>query len=527
MTLRFRRRKAPIINGATAILSPSLERGQENDLAIISQRRNLTYGELDKLSNRFANALVANGLKFQDRVILMISDRPAFIYTYLGIMKAGGVPVAINMRAAPDDLAYKLADSESKLLLTETQFHQVYISAKEKIETLPQIIMVDGEAKDSISIEAFMEATSEVFEPVPMKADDMAFWVYSSGTTGLPKAVVHNIATLLSRDLFMSETLGIGPGERVFCSSKLFFAFPLGHCFFSALQQGATTILYDGWSSSESITEMVEKYHPTVMFSVPTFYSMLLRDGCASQQVFKNIKWYVAAGESLPPSVFAQWIKKTGHPILEGIGATETIHMFLANTPGDFVPGVCGKPTPKTEVKLLDEIGEEVTHMGIPGVLWVKRDSIAHKYWNLEEKTTLAFKGRWYCTGDVFIKDAMGNFRHQGRNDDMLKISGQWVSPIEIENIVKLNPALNDAAVVGIPNADGHIRLALFLAPHDPNVDRANLETDIQDTLKANLSIYKCPRRFFYLDDLPRTATDKVQRYLLKQIATDQMANSA
>ncbi len=523
MALMFRRRKTKSINGALAILSPPLKRGQENDLAIISTKRSLTFGELDRLSSRFANALVTNGLKHQERVILMISDRPAFIYTYLGIMKAGGVPVAINMRSAPDDLAFKIADSDSRLLLTETQFLQVYLSSLEKIEKTPQVIMVDGEAENCHPIETFMEGARETFEPVHMKPDDMAFWVYSSGTTGQPKAVVHPISTLLSEDFFMSKTLGVGPGDRIFCSSKLFFAFPLGHCFFSALQQGAATILYDGWSSSENITEMVEKFHPTVMLSVPTFYSMLLRDNCATKQIFKDIKWYVAAGESLPVHVFGQWLKKTGHPILEGIGSTETIRLFLANTPGDFAPGACGKPTPGTDVKLIADNDMEITEPGIPGALWVKLESLASKYWNLEDKSAVTFEGGWYNTGDMFLKDAAGNYRHQGRNDDMLKISGQWVSPTEIENIVMLNPALDDAAVVGIPNTEGLIRLALFLAPHDPKVDREKLEQDVQETLKENLSIYKCPRRFFYLDQLPRTATHKIQRFLLKQIATDQM----
>lgn len=523
MALSFRRRKKAVTNGTVAILGPSLERGQHDDTAIVSTKRSLTFRELDKLSSRVANALVTFGIKRQERVALMISDRPAFIYVYLGVMKAGGVPVGINVRAAPDDLAYKLNDSESRLLVSETLFLPVYQEAESNVAHPPKVLLVDQQEPDVPSVEAFIADASDVFEPVAMKMTDMAFWVYSSGTSGNPKAVVHRVSTLYAEDRFVSEILGVGPGDRLFCSSKLFFAFPLGHCFFSALRQGATTILFEGWSSPNNITDMVERHKPTVMFSVPAFFSLLLREKAADHPAYKTVRHFIAAGESLPRNVFNRWFQATGHPILEGIGATETIHMFLSNSPADFVPGTCGKPTPGTRVRLVGDDGRDVTEPGLPGILWVRMDSLATEYWGLDDMSREAFADGWYCTGDMFVCDPKGHYHYQGRNDDMLKISGQWVSPVEIEEIVRQSPELDDAAVVGIPNDDGLVRLALFLAPHNPKFDRATLERDLQRTLKGHLSIYKCPRRFFYLDQLPRTSTGKVQRYLLRQIAADQI----
>jgi benzoate-CoA ligase len=252
----------------------------------------------------------------------------------------------------------------------------------------------------------------------------------------------------------------------------------------------------------------------------------MLRDGVAEKPDFKNVRYYITAGEKLPRSLFDQWMEATGRPMLEGIGATETCFLFLANRPDNMKPGTCGVPTPGTEVKVIDDDGSLVTEPNTPGVLWVKMGCVASGYWNMEQKTHEVFKDGWYCTNDMFTFDADGYYEYQGRADDMLKISGQWVSPAEIEEQVLKNTAVSEAAVVGVPNEDGLVRLVLFLVASQPDDATAELEEELTGSLKSNLSIYKCPRRMYFLDEMPLTATGKLQRFALRQMVESQMAST-
>jgi benzoate-CoA ligase len=330
---------------------------------------------------------------------------------------------------------------------------------------------------------------------------------------------VHGQRTVFTAPEVMGKVLGVGPGDRVFASSKLFFAFSLGHVLFATLHLGATAVLYAGWPDVEAVAEVIAQHRPTIVLSVPTFYRNMLRERVAEQPAFKEVRYFLSAGEKLPRALFDRWHAATGRPILEGIGATETCFLFLANRPDRMNPGTCGVPTPGTEVKLIGEDGARVTEPLQPGVLWVKMAAVASGYWNLDERTRAAFQDGWYCTGDMFTFDAEGWYEYQGRADDMLKISGQWVSPAEIEEFVLKHPMVSEAAVVGVPNEDGLVRLALFLVAPKVGPDRITFERELQEQLVASLSIYKCPRRMFYVDQMPLTATGKLQRHALRQIA--------
>jgi benzoate-CoA ligase len=507
------------------VLGPPLARGLGDERALICDGRTITYDELNRLASRFGNACLAAGLERGDRVLMVVLDKPELVYAYLGTMKAGGVAVAFNVRAAAKDLAYVIRDSGCRLLLIDEMFLPVLEEARALLDALPRVVVTNAEVPGFETLEGFMAEASDDLAPAPTRSDEMAFWVYTSGTTGAPKGAVHRHGAVPTADRMMGEVLRVGPGDRLFCSSKLFFAFSLGHCLFASLRLGATTILYEGWPSPEAIGEIVERHHPTVVFSVPTFYRNLLRDGTAASEAFRSVRHYLSAGEKLPAELFERWRTMTGRPILEAIGATETVFLFLANRPADPCPGACGRPTPGTDVSLRDEDGTEIKEPGVPGVLWVRMGSLATGYWHLEDKTHEAFVNGWYRTGDMFALDAEGYYHHQGRADDMLKISGQWVSPAEIEEHVLRQEGVYDAAVVGVPNSDGLIRLSLFVVPADPGADRPALAEGIQEALKASLSIYKCPRRVFFLDDLPRTATGKVQRFHLRQLAADQVGS--
>ena len=506
------------VNMAEALLGPALSRGQHNDLAVICRDEQISYGELDKRANRAGNAFKRLDVNIGDRVLMMVRDTPDFFYIYLGLLKIGAVPVGLSTRLAAQDLAYIIEDSESVLFILDHCFSELYADGLALVINAPTTIFTDMKIDGTLYFQTLVLEAMEELQAVQLQWDSPAIWMYSSGTTGKPKGVVHLQRTVLASTRLMGEVLGVGPGDRIYSTSKLFFAFSLAHCFFASLQLGATTILDPDWPDPNIVNLNVQRFKPTVMLSVPTFYRQLLRDNLATKPAFKKVRHYLTAGEKMPASLFHDWIEATGRAALEGIGATETCFLFLVNRPENLKPGTCGLPTPGTEVKLIDQDGEIIVDAGRPGVLWVRMLSLACGYWKLEEKTEDVFQEGWYCTNDMFTVDKDGMYEHQGRADDMLKISGQWVSPSEIEEQVQQHPKVSDAAVVGVPNEDGLVRLALFIITPEAGTNRKKLETEIRELIVKNLSIYKCPRNIYYVDNMPVTATGKLKRFALRAL---------
>ncbi|MEE2999527.1 MAG: benzoate-CoA ligase family protein [Pseudomonadota bacterium] len=507
------------VNMAEIILSPSKLRGQDHDAAIICDDEIVNYSQLWSRVNQAGNAFLKINISIGDRVIIMVRDTPAFFYVYLGLLKIGAIPIAINLRLNPDDVAYTMNDSKAKAIVLDDVFLSGYRGIAKDISLRPKIINTDVEHGDLYYLPKIMGVASHQLDAVKLKPEDPAFWMYSSGTTGRPKGVVHSQKSILAADHLMGEILGVGPGDRIYGSSKLFFAFSLAHCFLASIRLGATTILYPEWPDAEAVANVVQQHKPTIFLSVPTFYRNMLREGVANKSQFKNVRHYITAGEKLPSTLFARWVEVTGHPILEGIGATETCFLFLANRPDKIISGTCGLPTPETKVKLIDGSGEVITKSNTPGILWVKMECVASGYWNMKKRTREVFKDGWYCTNDMFMFDDLGYYEYQGRIDDILKISGQWVSPAEIEAEVLKNKAVTEAAIVGVPNEDGLIRLALFIVTPKLAVPKEDFEKQLIASLRANLSIYKCPRSIYYLDEMPLTATGKLQRFVLRDKA--------
>jgi len=515
-----------LFNMAEALLRPSIERGQGHDIALVCGDETVTYSQLWVRVNQAGNACSNLGILVGDRVVLMVRDTPAFFYVYLGLMKIGAVPVAINLRLSAAEITYTMNDSEAKAIVLDDMFVADYSGVATDVNTNPVVITTDVEHQNYYYLVKIMEQASPELDAVELNPQDPALWMYSSGTTGKPKGVVHSQKSISNADFLMGNLMGVGPGDRIYGSSKLFFAFSLAHCLLAPIKLGATVILYPEWPDALAVAAVVERYKPTILLSVPTFYRNMLRDGVAEKPDFKNVRYYITAGEKLPRSLFDQWMEATGRPMLEGIGATETCFLFLANRPDNMKPGTCGVPTPGTEVKVIDDDGSLVAEPNTPGVLWVKMGCVASGYWNMEQKTHEVFKDGWYCTNDMFTFDADGYYEYQGRADDMLKISGQWVSPAEIEEQVLKNTAVSEAAVVGVPNEDGLVRLVLFLVASQPDDATAELEEELTGSLKSNLSIYKCPRRMYFLDEMPLTATGKLQRFALRQMVESQMAST-
>lgn len=509
------------MNAADLILGGALAAGRQADAALLYRGSEVSFGELESLANRVSNALRPY-LETGDRVLMLLKDSPLFVASFIGIMRLGCVAVPLNTRLAARDVAFVMNDSSAAAIVLDEEFVPVFQAATAERPTAPSLVAVYGEAATgAVSYAELVNSASDRAHSRPMSADDMAFWLYSSGTTGTPKAAIHCHGDVLVGDEYM-RALGLGPGERVFASSKLFFAFALGHTILGGLRAGATVVLYDAWPDACAIADVVETCRPTVMLSVPTLFRNLLREGACDRPGFRSVRTYLSAGEALPVSLYERWRAATGVPIIEGIGATETIFMFISGTPLEHHPGATGKPVPYAEVKLLDSRDRPVTAADAAGTAWVRMPSLCRGYWRQPERTAAAFRDGWFRTGDTFSVDAEGWWHYHGRSDDLLKISGQWVSPGEIEECAAQVPGVLEAAAVGIENADGLVRVSLYLVTDESAASlamRSELEEEVRRRLRSTLSIYKCPREIRFIEAMPRTATGKVQRYLLRQMA--------
>lgn len=507
------------MNAADEIIGRPLALGLGNQPAVLSGQRSVTFAELNAMINRNGNALLAAGVQRGERVLFLMDDSPELIAAYLGTMRIGAVSVALNMRLAPRDLLYVVQDSSACALYVDAQFFELFEEIAGQLTNPPRVIAVGGRGKaDWMTLEEFVAGQSDHLETVPMAPDEVAFWLYSSGTTGQPKAVIHAHRSMLVADRLLHEYLGARPGERVMITSKMFFGYALGHSTMGGLQCGATVIVFSGWPDAAVIIDVVERYRPQVLFSTPVMYRNLLQEGACATEGFRAIRHFFSAGEKLPESLFEQWRQACGQPICDGLGSSETLFAFLVTHPNDAQPGSCGKLAPWAEVKLLSETGEVIAAPNTPGELAIRLSSQFCGYWQQPELTAKALRNGWYHPGDVFSFDEQGRWYHHGRLDDMLKISGQWVSPSEIEAAASTVPGVAEAAVVGVPNADGLVRLALFAVAKDPAADQQALGATVLETLKASLAIYKCPRTVRFLDALPRTPSGKTQKYLLRQM---------
>lgn len=503
------------MNAAEAVLRPALAAGHARKIALKWRNEAVSYERLHDGVLRAAAVIREHGVEPEQRVALLLKDYPGLVMAYLGAMAAGAVPIAINLRATAADLAHVLADSRARLLILDREFMMTGQAALERIPKRPAVILAEAGNPHRDAWMALVGKHEPLPAPLPMSPDDMAFWIYTSGTTGAPKAAVHLHKDVLNATDY-TAVLGLGPGDSVFATSKLFFAYSLGNAMFAALQKGATTILFDAWPDPNAIAEIIETHKPTLVLSVPTLYRNMLERNVAKAPAFRQVRHYVSAGERLPEELWRRWKDATGVSILDGMGTSETIYMMLTNRPEATKPGSSGQPVPGVECKLADAQGNPVP-AGEPGILWAKIASRADRYWNAQAKSQEAFPGAWFRSGDMYTVDADGYWHHQGRSDDMLKISGQWVSPGEIEDAALAHAGVRDACAVGLPDADGLARVALFVVPPQAGADEVTLAENIRATLKAHLSPYKIPKWIKPVAEIPRTATGKAQRFVLRQ----------
>lgn len=507
------------MNAADEIIGRPLAQGLGAQTAILCADRAITYAELDALTNRHGHALRARGVRPGQRVLFLMDDSPELVAAYLGTLRIGAVAVALNVRLAPRDLQFVIEDSACSAIFVDAHFLELYESASAGMAVQPLVVILGKPSTAAhLGHDDFLAGQPDRLESVAVDPEEVGFWLYSSGTTGKPKAVMHPHRTVRVADRLERELLGVRPGDRVFTTSKLFFGFALGHSLMGGLQCGATVILSPAWPEPKLIMATVERHRPDVFFSTPVMYRNLLREGAPVQPAFRRIRHFVSAGEKLPETLYDDWLELAGKPILDGIGASETVFLFLVNRPDDSCAGSSGKPVPWAEVRLVGEDGADITEPETPGQIAIRTPCQFVGYWNLPQVTARALRDGWYFPGDMFRFDADGRWYHMGRADDMLKISGQWVSPAEIEACALTVPGVAEAAVVGFANEDGLTRIALFVVPRDAEADQAALNEALLQTFKSTLSIYKCPRTIRFLRQMPQTATGKMQRFRLREL---------
>ncbi len=505
-------------NAAIDLLSSNIKRGRGDKTAYVDAAGHHSFAKLDQLSNRAANALRRAGLQPGDRITLCMFDSFELPVVFLGAIKAGIIPVPLNTLLTSRDYSYILNDCGARALFVSPPLLPQFADFLEA-DSNDVAVIVDGAHKDDCGhalLNDFIAAGGDAFEAVRTAAGDMCFWLYTSGTTGRPKGVVHVHSSLMSTARqYARPVLGIGDSDMIYSAAKFFFAYGLGNQLTFPLATGAAAVLLAGPPTPEAVCEIIREQKPTVFFGVPTLYAMLLASDLLPGPDEHNLRVCVSAGEALPAELLTRWKKRMGVEILDGIGSTEMLHIFLSNRSGQVKLNSTGKAVDGYEARLVDDDGQPVA-VGELGSLEVAGPTSATMYWNQPERSSATFRGRWTRTGDQYHVDEEGFFIFGGRSDDMLKVGGIFVSPFEVESALVEHDAVMEAAVVGQADQDELIKPKAFVVLHSGVDSSAELADELKKFVKTRLAGYKYPRWIEFTDELPKTATGKIQRFKLR-----------
>ena len=494
-------------NVAVPFIDRHVGEGRGAKAAIRTTQEIVTYAQLAERVNRAGNALLGLGLKPGDRVLMIVKDCPAFFYLFWGAIKAGIVPVPLNTMLRAADYAYIVSDSGCRLVVYSTEF---------AAEVEPALKQVGARA---MTVDAFLPTLAKA--PAALEArlaspTDDCFWLYSSGSTGRPKGAVHmQQSMVVTSELFGVRVLGIREDDVSFSVARLFFAYGLGNAMTFPLWTGGTAVLDDRRMTPDVMFETVERFKPTAFYCAPKGYAGMLAALEKRTCDFSSLRFCSSAAEALPADIFRRWKQKTGAIILDGIGSTECLHVFIGNRLNDYRPGTSGKPVPGYQVKIVDENGTPVPK-GERGRLWIRSQSAAKYYWNKPEKTAETMVDGWLNTGDTYRQDEDGYFIYDGRSDDMFKASGIWCSPVEIENCLIAHPAVFEAAVVGHADESELLKPKAFVVLRQAGTGGPALSEELVALCRKTLAPYKFPRWIEYVTELPKTATGKIQRFKLR-----------
>jgi len=472
-----------------------------------------TYGALCERANRAGNALKALGVQLEQRVLLCMLDTPDLPAVFWGAMKAGLVPVPVNTLLTTADYDYLLRDSRARVLVVSAPLLPKVEPALREQPFLHSVVVAGGSAPGHVALDELLAQARPDLDAAPTTRDDVAFWLYSSGSTGQPKGAIHLHGDLAeTARLYGEGILGLRPDDVVFSAAKLFFAYGLGNAMTFPFAAGASSVLLADRPTPQSVVALLQKEKPTFFFGVPTLFAGMLADSTATD-LGGRLRWCVSAGEPLPRDIGLRWRERHGVDILDGIGSTELLHIFLSLRPGDVRYGTTGKPVPGYEIEIVDE-QDRLVKPGEIGELRVSGPSSAVAYWNNREKSLRAFRGRWTYTGDKYLQDADGYYVYCGRSDDMIKAGGQWVSPAEVESALVAHPSVLEAAVVAHKDENQLDKPKAFVVLK-PGA-RATSE-ELQRFVKERLAPFKYPRWVEFVEGLPKTATGKIQRFKLRQ----------
>jgi benzoate-CoA ligase len=504
-------------NAATFFLDRHLREGRGGRTAFRCGGQGVTYREIALRANRVGQALRARGVEIEQRVLLALPDCPAFAETFWGAMKLGAVPVPVSDALGPADYEFLLNDSRARAMVVAEGPAAAIAEVRGRCPWLETVITTGRARRGQLGYERLLERHPPELEPADTHRDDTALWLYTSGSTGPPKAAVHLHHDLVhAADLVGLGAFGLGPDDLVFSVSRLHFAYGLGNSLYFPFRVGAAALLARERPSPERVLELIAAERPTVLFAVPTVYARLLAvEGAERRLDLSSLRLCVSSGEALPAALFHAWQARFGHELLDVVGSTEALHDFIANRPGEARPGSSGRVIPGFEARLVAEDGRPVAP-GMVGQLLVKGDSTAPGYWNRHERTKATMQGEWLRTGDMFYQDADGYFYFCGRSDDMLKVGGMWVSPAEVEACLVEHPAVLEAAVVGRRDEDGLVKPHAFCVLKPGAAPEADLAGGLRQLVKSRLAGYKAPRWVDVVAELPKTATGKIRRFQLR-----------
>jgi benzoate-CoA ligase len=507
------------MNASTDFIDANIraDRGETVAVIDVGGQSELTYADVARGVSRTGHALRRLGVRPEERVMLLLPDCPEFIFVFFGAIRIGAVAVPVNTLLTPPEYEYLLNDSRARVLVVHERFLDKIVAIREALRHLEHLVIVGEGPQGYARLTDLLHAEDLDLPPVEMSADDAAFWLYSSGTTGFPKGAIH-----LQHDMrccaeaFGVGVLGITAADRTFSVAKLFFAYGLGNALYFPFFVGGSTILLPDKPEPHRVFDVVRRYRPTIFYAVPTAYAAMVAamDAGASFD-FTSLRVSSSAGEPLAASLYERWCARTGVELLDGIGSTEVLHTFIANRPGRVMPGSSGELVPGYEARIVDADSEEVP-AGQIGDLLIKGESTCACYWNTQDHTRRTIVGEWIRTGDKYSRDDLGYFWYQGRSDDMIKAGGYWVSPAEVESAIQSHPAVLECAVVGCEDDTRLTKPMAFVVLKDGHTGSPDVAAELQRHARARLAPYKYPRWVQFVGELPKTATGKIQRYKLR-----------
>jgi benzoate-CoA ligase family protein len=508
-------------NAASYFVDRNVSEGKGSTIAIERGDEQVSYAQLLERTNRVGNALRKLGIRIEERIAILLPDSPEFLYLFFGAIKIGAVAVPINTYLKAEDYEFLLNDMRARILLVHTDFlAQINLIPRENFQYLEKIVVVGGRDSEELTLENLMASSSPQLDEACTSKDDAAFWLYSSGSTGNSKACIHlHHDMVVCSELYANGILHITERDRCYSVARLFFAYGLGNAGYFPLSCGATTILSSPRPDPAGVFANIERYRPTLFFSVPSNYAALLafRRQDSSEFDLSSVRHAISAGESLPAVLFERFKERFGVEILDSLGSTETLQMVIANRPGDVRPGSSGRIIPGYEARLVDEIGRDVP-CGEIGTLLIKGDSTCAGYWNRHEKTKETFEGAWFRTGDKYYQDEDGYFWYAGRADDLFKVNGRWLSPTEVESALIAHPAVQEAAVVAREDDSKLTKPAAYVVVKPDFLVTEELARTLQDWVTNRIGAYKRPRWIEFLTELPKTTTGKLQRFKLREL---------